>query len=145
MACRQYHSGSPSTEALAPALIGLAQVVVADEPDRARELVAEGAAADGDADAATRYHLRILERDACDEAAHVGLVRALLAAGRHGEARRRYGLYADRMEEMAVEAAPFPSVRATSATVPHGSATGRAASAQGVAQTRGRAHTRRRR
>ena len=73
-------------------------------------LLADGAAADGDADIAIRYYLRILERDAYDEAAHIGLVRALLAAGRHGEARRRYGLYADRMEEMAVEAAPFPSV-----------------------------------
>ena len=69
-------------------------------------LLADGAAADGDADIAIRYYLRILERDAYDEAAHIGLV----AAGRHGEARRRYGLYADRMEEMAVEAAPFPSV-----------------------------------
>jgi DNA-binding SARP family transcriptional activator len=72
-------------------------------------LLAEEAASSGDADGATRYFLRILERDAYDEAAHVGLVGALLAAGRHGEARRRYGIYADRMEEMGVEAAPFPS------------------------------------
>jgi ATP/maltotriose-dependent transcriptional regulator MalT len=75
-------------------------------------LLADGAAAAGDADGATRYYLRILERDAYDEAAHIGLVRALLAAGRHGEARRRYGIYADRMEDMAVEAAPFPSAPA---------------------------------
>ena len=47
-----------------------------------------------------------------DEAAHLGLVGALLAAGRHGEARRRYGIYATEMEEMGVEAAPFPSARA---------------------------------
>jgi DNA-binding SARP family transcriptional activator len=73
-------------------------------------ILADGAAGAGDADGATRYYLRILERDAYDEAAHVGLVRALLVAGRHGEARRRYGIYADKMEEMAVEAAPFPSV-----------------------------------
>ncbi len=72
--------------------------------------VADGAAAAGDADRATRYYLRILEQDACDEAAHLGLVGALLAAGRHGEARRRYGIYANRMEEMGVEAAPFPSI-----------------------------------
>ena len=35
-------------------------------------LLADGAAAAGDADGATRYYLRILERDAYDEAAHVG-------------------------------------------------------------------------
>ena len=43
-----------------------------------------------------------------DEGAHLGLVAALVAAGRHGEARRRYGFYAAKMEEIAVEAAPFP-------------------------------------
>ncbi|HXG25349.1 MAG TPA: hypothetical protein VNL94_00635 [Candidatus Binatia bacterium] len=31
------------------------------------------------------------------------------AAGRHGEARRRYGIFAARMAEIGVEAAPFPS------------------------------------
>jgi ATP/maltotriose-dependent transcriptional regulator MalT/DNA-binding SARP family transcriptional activator len=72
-------------------------------------LLADDAVAVGDADGATRYYLRILERDAYDEAAHVGLVGALLAAGRHGEARRRYGIYGERMDEMGVEAAPFPS------------------------------------
>ena len=72
-------------------------------------LLADEAAATGDADGATRYYLRILERDAYDEAAHLGLVGALLAAGRHGEARRRYGIYSDKMDEMGVEAAPFPS------------------------------------
>jgi DNA-binding SARP family transcriptional activator len=66
----------------------------------------------GDADRATRYYLRILERDAYDEGAHLGLVDALRAAGRHGEARRRYGFYAARMEEIAVEAAPYPSAPA---------------------------------
>ncbi|HEY3335386.1 MAG TPA: BTAD domain-containing putative transcriptional regulator [Candidatus Limnocylindrales bacterium] len=71
-------------------------------------LLAADAAATGDADGATRCYLRILERDGYDEAAHLGLVGALLAAGRHGEARRRYGIYSDRMDEMGVEAAPFP-------------------------------------
>ena len=56
-------------------------------------LLADEAAAAGDADGATRFYLRILERDVYDEAAHLGLVGALLAAGRHGEARRRYGIY----------------------------------------------------
>ena len=72
-------------------------------------LLADEAAAAGDADGATRYYLRILERDVYDEAAHLGLVGALLAAGRHGEARRRFGIYSDKMDEMGVEAAPFPS------------------------------------
>jgi len=75
-------------------------------------LLADAAAAAGDADGATRYYLRILERDTYDEAAHLGLVGALLAAGRHGEARRRYGIYGDKMDEMGVEAAPFPSAPA---------------------------------
>jgi ATP/maltotriose-dependent transcriptional regulator MalT/DNA-binding SARP family transcriptional activator len=57
---------------------------------------------------AQRYLLRILERDAYDEGAHLSLVRALLAERRHGEARRAYRLYCARMEEIDVEAAPFP-------------------------------------
>jgi DNA-binding SARP family transcriptional activator len=71
--------------------------------------LADAAVDGGDVDAATRYFLRILERDPYDEAAHLGLVGALLAAGRHGEARRRYGLYATKMDEMGVEAAPHPA------------------------------------
>ena len=73
--------------------------------------LAAAAAERGDADGATRYYLRILERDAFDEGAHLGLVSALVAAGRHGEARRRYGFYAAKMDEIAVEAAPFPAAR----------------------------------
>jgi DNA-binding SARP family transcriptional activator len=76
--------------------------------------LAEDAAASGDADGATRYYLRILERDPFDEGAHLGLVAALVAAGRHGEARRRYGFYAAKMDEIAVEAAPFPSASGSS-------------------------------
>jgi ATP/maltotriose-dependent transcriptional regulator MalT/DNA-binding SARP family transcriptional activator len=60
---------------------------------------------------AQRYLLRILERDAYDEGAHLSLVRALLAERRHGEARRAYRLYCARMEEIDVEAAPFPGER----------------------------------
>ena len=86
-------------------------------------LLADEAAATGDADGATRYYLRILERDAYDEAAHLGLVGALLAAGRHGEARRRYGIYSDKMDEMGVEAAPFPSPRAAAAAARTATAT----------------------
>jgi ATP/maltotriose-dependent transcriptional regulator MalT/DNA-binding SARP family transcriptional activator len=68
----------------------------------------EAAAASNDEDAASRFFLRILDRDGFDEAAHIALVRVMLAVGRHGEARRRYGLYAARMNEIGVEAAPFP-------------------------------------
>lgn len=71
--------------------------------------LADLAAREGDADATTRYSLRILERDPYDEPAHLGLVMALEAAGRHGEARRCYRAYCARMDEIAVESAPFPA------------------------------------
>jgi DNA-binding SARP family transcriptional activator len=56
-----------------------------------------------------RYLLRMLERDPYDEDAHLALVGALRAAGRHGEARRRYRTYEDRMSELDVEPAPYPA------------------------------------
>jgi DNA-binding SARP family transcriptional activator len=71
--------------------------------------LAERFAAAGDHEAASRRFLRILERDAYDERAHLGLIGALAAAGRHGEARRRYALYLRRMQDVGVPAAPFPS------------------------------------
>lgn len=71
--------------------------------------LAQHATRDGDLDSAIRWFLRLLERDPYDENAHLRLVSALEEAGRLGEARRRYRLYVDRMEEIAVEAAPFPS------------------------------------
>jgi hypothetical protein len=44
-------------------------------------------------------------------------VATLAAAGRHGEARRRYRIYGQKMDELGVEAAPFPSAsRPTPAT-----------------------------
>ena len=92
--------------------VGLREEAQATYISIARSL-AEAAATDGDADGATRYYLRILERDAYDEGAHLGLVSALVAAGRHGEARRRYAFYAAKMEEIAVEAAPFPGSTAS--------------------------------
>jgi DNA-binding SARP family transcriptional activator len=73
-------------------------------------LLADEALAAGDTDAATRYHLRILERDPYDEPAHLGLVTTLVAAGRHGEARRCFRIYCARMDEIDVESAPFPRV-----------------------------------
>ena len=43
-----------------------------------------------------------------DEHAHLGLVATQLAAGQQGEARRSYRAYGLRMEEIGVEASPFP-------------------------------------
>ena len=39
------------------------------------------------------------------------LVRLFASEGRHGEARRRYRIYGRRMEEIDVEAAPYPATR----------------------------------
>ena len=63
-------------------------------------------------DDVARYARRLLERDPYDERAHLDLVAALEQAGRHGEARRSYGTYCARMEEIGVESAPFPVVEA---------------------------------
>jgi DNA-binding SARP family transcriptional activator len=72
-------------------------------------ILARAAAAAGEHDLAVRYHLRVLERDAYDEEAHLGLVATLAAAGRHGEARRRYRIYGEKMDELGIEPTPFPS------------------------------------
>jgi ATP/maltotriose-dependent transcriptional regulator MalT len=70
--------------------------------------LAQHAEAAGDVDAATRYLLRILEHDPYDERAHLQLVSTFAATGRHGDARRHYRHYCARMDELEVEAAPFP-------------------------------------
>jgi hypothetical protein len=44
-----------------------------------------------------------------DRTAHLGLVATLAEAGRHGEARRRYRSYAERMDEIDVEVEAFPA------------------------------------
>lgn len=71
--------------------------------------LAEAADRAGDPVGSVRYRLRILERDAYDEEVHIGLVAALAAAGRHGEARRAYRRYVAAMQELGVEPAPLPS------------------------------------
>ncbi|MAT04102.1 MAG: hypothetical protein CL424_03545, partial [Acidimicrobiaceae bacterium] len=71
-----------------------------------RELAAIRAAS-GDLDDAIRLYLRLIEREPYDEAAHVDLVRALTAVGRHGDARRRYQHYADRMRDLDLEPTSF--------------------------------------
>ncbi len=58
---------------------------------------------------ALRYFLRILSRDAYDEGAHLGIVSALERLGRRGEARRSYGGYVARMEEIGATPAAFPA------------------------------------
>lgn len=70
--------------------------------------LADHAARTGEHVSASRYCLRILERDRYSESAHLALVRALVAVGSHGEARRRYRTYVLRMREIDVEPAHFP-------------------------------------
>jgi DNA-binding SARP family transcriptional activator len=70
--------------------------------------LAQIAASSGDAAAAIRYYLRILERDGYNEPAHLGLVATLERDGRRGEARRQYRMYAERMAQIRVPVAPFP-------------------------------------
>jgi DNA-binding SARP family transcriptional activator len=65
----------------------------------------------GDWDAAIGHYLRVLAKDPWDEDAHLGIVRSLEEAGRHGEARRHYRGYAARMAELDLPAAPFPGGR----------------------------------
>ncbi|MFP4235378.1 MAG: BTAD domain-containing putative transcriptional regulator [Nitriliruptoraceae bacterium] len=68
----------------------LAKLVIDEAPEHAIQLL-----------------LRVLDRDRYDEPAHLNLTVALLRAGRHGEARRRYHLYQDRMAELQLPAVPF--------------------------------------
>jgi DNA-binding SARP family transcriptional activator/tetratricopeptide (TPR) repeat protein len=63
--------------------------------------------AEDDPDHALRLLLRVLDRDGYDEPAHLEVCRALLRAGRHGEARRRHRLYAERMAELELPAIDF--------------------------------------
>jgi DNA-binding SARP family transcriptional activator/ATP/maltotriose-dependent transcriptional regulator MalT len=52
--------------------------------------------------AAVGYLLRLLEQDPYDEPAHRALVRALVAGGQHGEARRAFRRYETAMREIGV-------------------------------------------
>lgn len=57
--------------------------------------------------------LSLLALDGYDERTHLRLVGALVKAGRHGEARRAYRTYLDRMAELDIEPAAFPQPAAT--------------------------------
>lgn len=99
--------------------------VLADEPyaDWANELreaarttylqvchaLAQHAIASGDHETVVRLMLRAVEHDPYDEPAHLRIVAALAAAGRHGEARRRHLHYVGRMEEIGIEPVTFPA------------------------------------
>lgn len=72
-------------------------------------ILAEAEARAGDHEASARWYMRILEQDAYNEPAHLALVSAMAAAGRHGTARRLYRIYASRMAELDVEPAGFPA------------------------------------
>jgi DNA-binding SARP family transcriptional activator len=61
-----------------------------------------------DVDRVIEYGLKLLEQDAYDEETRLDLVAALLDAGRLGEARRHYDVYARRMREIDVEPRPMP-------------------------------------
>ncbi|MEW5992229.1 MAG: tetratricopeptide repeat protein [Chloroflexota bacterium] len=71
--------------------------------------LADAAIDAGEHDVAVGLLLRILERDAFDEGAHLLLCRVLATTGRHGEARRAYRRYLAQMTELGVEAAPYPA------------------------------------
>lgn len=55
---------------------------------------------------ALHAQLRILEVDPWDESAHLGLIRGLETAGRHGEARRAQKRYEEMMAEIGVSPSP---------------------------------------
>ena len=64
--------------------------------------------ASGEVDEVILHGLRLLEEDPYDENVRLDLVGALLDAGRLGEARRHYEVYAKRMREIDVDPQPMP-------------------------------------
>ena len=72
-------------------------------------VLADADTAAGDHDNAARRFLRMLERDPFNEQAHLSLVRSMVRSGRHGTARRLYGIYVSRMAELEVEPEAFPA------------------------------------
>ncbi|MGN9812907.1 BTAD domain-containing putative transcriptional regulator [Micromonospora sp. BQ11] len=86
-------------------LAGLHREVIHRLARRCRDL--------GRTEAAIGWYLRLTAEDSYDEPAHLGLIGALSAAGRHGEASRCYQEYVTRMREMDVEPAILPLRRHT--------------------------------
>ena len=75
----------------------------------------------GEVDEVVRYSLRLLDKDRYDERAHLDLADVLLAAGRHGEARRRYRIYRQAMAELGITPQPLYDPQRAG---PSGAATG---------------------
>jgi DNA-binding SARP family transcriptional activator len=76
---------------------------------RVEHALARLASAAGDDEAAARHYRRVVEREPYDELAHLALVERLVQGRRPADARRAYRAYVARMEELGVEAAPFPT------------------------------------
>ena len=76
------------------------------------ELVRALAAQANDHAAKVRYLLRVLAHDRFDEDAHLSMVAAFRGAGMHGEARRAYRRYVERMDEIGIEPAAYEQVAA---------------------------------
>jgi DNA-binding SARP family transcriptional activator len=74
---------------------------------RVARSLADDAASAGDDGAAAAYLLRIIEREPYDEQAHLALIRVLATDRRHGDARRAYRAYVDRLAEIGLEPASF--------------------------------------
>ena len=127
------HRASPATDPLATSLLARAESdylsdVLADdlytswyvaprEEARASYLAVAAALAQrrgdsGDLDDAIAVLLRLIEREPYDEPAHLHLVRLLTRRGRHGDARRGYQRYAERMREIDIDPSPFPREKA---------------------------------
>ncbi len=72
-------------------------------------VLGELASARDDRGSAARYSCGRSAIDPYDEPAHLGLVRVLAEARRHGEARRAYQAYVRRMAELEIEPAQYPT------------------------------------
>ncbi|GAA1773811.1 BTAD domain-containing putative transcriptional regulator [Luedemannella helvata] len=125
--CRLYERGAPddARAVLSAAVAGYAGDPFDDEPyadwaaplrDQAREAYLRArrtlARIGRRTGAALDHLLAILERDPYDEGAHRALVDTLVAAGRHGEARRAFDRYASAMRTIGVPG-PDPALLAS--------------------------------
>jgi DNA-binding SARP family transcriptional activator len=74
-----------------------------------QRVLAQHHASMADHDTAVRHLHRLLACEPYDEQAFLLAIRQLDAAGRHGDARRMYRSYVERMAELALEPAPYPT------------------------------------